>query len=293
MKTAVSERAAAIFFALSNVPSDERMRQLEERCGGDAGLRREVDRLLDGLNLPDSVLEPPGLGPPAGSDTSQPSGATIGGFVVIRPIGSGGTGVVYLARQQHPARIVALKVLRREFVASSVQRRFEIEAELLGHLQHPGIAQIYAAHPGDQSTPPFIAMELVNGPPLTEYADSHHLSTRERVQLVARACEAVQHAHQRGIIHRDLKPGNILVTEEGEPKVLDFGVARRAGTEVALTTIETETGQLLGTLAYMSPEQIEADHAERQLQLLRSAGEFLPRADEVLAWSRRLRADPK
>ena len=260
MKTGASERATAVFFALSNVPPGERMRLLDERCGGDDVLRREVERLLDGLNLTDSFLDSSPLRPAIQEgEITQPTGAVIGGFVVIRQIGSGGTGVVYLAHQQHPARIVALKVLRREFVASTVQRRFEIEAELLGHLHHPGIAQIYAAYPGDATTPPFIAMELVNGPPLTEYADSRQLSTRERVDLVARACEAVQHAHQRGIIHRDLKPGNILVNEDGDPKVLDFGVARTAGARVSVTTIETETGQLLGTLAYMSPEQVEAD----------------------------------
>jgi WD40 repeat protein len=151
-----------------------------------------------------------------------------------------------------------LKVLRAEFLASVVQRRFEIEAELLAQLHHPGIAQIYAAHPGDPATPPFIAMELVDGPPITEYVDSRRLSIRERIELMARACDAVQHAHQRGIIHRDLKPGNILVNADGQPKVLDFGVARASGARVSLTTIETESGQLVGTLAYMSPEQVEA-----------------------------------
>ena len=254
-----ADRASTIFLALSHVPPDERSKLLDEQCGADDGLRAEVERLLSGLDLPDSFLdsEP---NPSARRDTlSQPAGTVIGGFTVIRQIGSGGTGVVYLAHQQHPARIVALKVLRGEFLASVVQRRFEIEAELLGHLQHPGIAQIYAAHPGDSTTPPFIAMELVNGPPLTEYAESHQLSVRERVELLARACDAVQHAHQRGIIHRDLKPGNILVNDDGQPKVLDFGVARAAGAQVGLTTIETETGQLLGTVAYMSPEQVEAD----------------------------------
>ena len=174
--------------------------------------RREVERLLDGLNVPDSFLASPHTPPAVGEDgIPQPAGAIVGDFVVVRQIGAGGTGVVYLAHQQHPSRVVALKMLRREFVASTVQRRFAIEAELLAQLHHPGIAQIYAAHPGDASTPPYIAMELVNGPPLTEFADSRELSVRDRVSLLARACDAVQHAHQRGIIHRDLKPGNILV----------------------------------------------------------------------------------
>jgi eukaryotic-like serine/threonine-protein kinase len=251
------DRASAIFFSLSNVPTDQQTVWLDERCAGDRALRTEVDRLLGLLDLPDTLLPAPHAMPDAQGGASLPAGAVIGDFVVLRQIGAGGTGVVHLAQQKHPPRIVALKVLRREFLASAVQRRFEIEAELLAQLQHPGIAHIYAAHPGDDTTPPFIAMELVNGPPVTEFADTAQLSSRDRVDLVARIADAVQHAHQRGIIHRDLKPGNILVAEDGQPKVLDFGVARRLA-DVSSTTIATETGQLVGTLAYMSPEQIQA-----------------------------------
>ena len=260
MNTAASDSATAIFLALSTVPADQRARVLEEKCGANEELRCEVERLLGGLEVPDSFLDPPATWPGTPSDVvPQPAGTTIGDFILIRQIGSGGTGVVYLAHQQHPSRVVALKVLRREFLASTVRRRFEIEAELLGQLQHPGIAQIYAAHPGDSVTPPFIAMELVNGPPLTEFADGRQLSVRDRVELIARACDAVQHAHQRGIIHRDLKPANILVNDDGQPKILDFGVARASGLQMSQTVIETQTGQLLGTLPYMSPEQVEAD----------------------------------
>jgi serine/threonine protein kinase/WD40 repeat protein len=240
-----SDRASALFMALSNVPPPDRASVLDVECGGDAALRADVERLLAALELPDTVLG------------SRPSEAAIGGFTLIREIGAGAAGVVHLARQKHPARIVALKVLRREFVASSIQRRFEIEAELLAELQHPGIAQIFAAHPGDDETPPFIAMEFVDGPALTEFADVRRLSVRDRVEVVARVCDAIHHAHQRGIIHRDLKPGNILVTADGQPKVLDFGVARRV-TQGLPDTLATESGQLVGTLAYMSPEQVRA-----------------------------------
>jgi WD40 repeat protein/predicted Ser/Thr protein kinase len=253
---ATSDRAAAIFLGLSRVAPDHRAQVLREQCGADEPLRREVEDLLAALELRDSALGTPDTA--ATKDrTVRPTGGTIGDFIVVREIGAGGSGIVYLAHQQHPPRMVALKVLRREFLASTVQRRFEIEAELLAQLHHPGIAQVYAASPGDATTPPFIAMELINGPPLTQYADNRQLSVRDRVELLARACDAVQHAHQRGIIHRDLKPGNILVSDDGQPKVLDFGVARAAGSQISVTTVETERGQLVGTLAYMSPEQIQ------------------------------------
>ena len=252
-----SDRAAAIFFALSQAPADTRAQLLEEQCGGDDGLRRHVERLLSRLDDPEALEPSQGAALLPVDAASSLGGAPIPGFVVARPIGAGGAGVVYLAQQQHPPRTVALKVLRREFMASALHRRFEIEAELLGQLHHPGIAQIFAAHPGDETTPPFIAMELVNGPPLTEFADVHRLSRRARVEMAAKVCDAVQHAHQRGIIHRDLKPGNILVGEDGQPKVLDFGVARRLE-QASPATIATETGQLVGTVAYMSPEQVRA-----------------------------------
>jgi eukaryotic-like serine/threonine-protein kinase len=220
---------------------------------GTPDARSESELTTDGALEPRIVPSPVrdgGLWPAAG--------ATIGGFTLIRHIGSGGAGVVYLAQQQQPSRIVALKMLRRELMASTMRRRFEIEAELLAQLQHPGIAQVYAAHSGDAVTPPFIAMEYVDGPPLTQYADDRRLAVRDRVDLVACASDAIQHAHQRGIIHRDLKPANILVDEHGRPKVLDFGVARTVGAQVSITTVETEVGELIGTVAYMSPEQVEA-----------------------------------
>jgi WD40 repeat protein/serine/threonine protein kinase len=253
------ERAAEIFLALSGVPLEQHAQLLVEKCGDDPAVRAEVERLIASLQLPDSFLDTTDFrAPSAEADLMPSTGTLVGDFIVTRQIGSGGTGVVYLAHQRHPPRVVALKVLRREFMASTIQRRFEIEAELLAQLQHPGIAHVYAANPGDATTPPYIAMELVEGPALTEFAESRRLGVRDRVELLARVSDAVQHAHQRGIIHRDLKPGNILVTTDGQPKVLDFGVARTVGAQVLLTTVETETGQLLGTLAYMSPEQVAA-----------------------------------
>jgi WD40 repeat protein len=172
-------------------------------------------------------------------------------------------GVVYVAEQDRPRRTVALKLIRQGAVNVAVLRRFDHEAEVLGRLHHPGIAQIYEAGatevPGRGPTP-FIAMELIQGRSLTDHAKS--LPVREQVDLIARVCESVHHAHQRGVIHRDLKPHNILVDAQGQPKVVDFGVARGVDAGLTLQTAGTGAGQIVGTLQYMSPEQVRADPNE-------------------------------
>src|SRR5262249_23063277 len=160
-------------------------------------------------------------------------------FLVLHALGSGGMGVVYAAQQDRPRRTVAIKVLRRGFRHPEVLRRFEQEAEMLGRLQHAGIAQVYAFHPGDRQTPAHLVMELVAGPPLTDYSRAHALSIAERVALLMKLAEAVQHAHDRGVIHRDLKPANVLIAEGGQPKVLDFGIARATGADVNAITTHT------------------------------------------------------
>ena len=172
-------------------------------------------------------------------------------------------GVVYEAEQEHPRRTVALKVIKSGLSDPKLVRRFEQELLALGRLQHPGIAQIYEAGTADNGfgPQPYFAMEFIHGKPLLEYADAHQLTTHQRLELMARVCEGVQHAHQRGIIHRDLKPGNILVDETGQPKILDFGVARTIDSDARMTH-QTDAGQIVGTLAYMSPEQVLADPME-------------------------------
>jgi tetratricopeptide (TPR) repeat protein/predicted Ser/Thr protein kinase len=188
------------------------------------------------------------------------SPASIGRYRIIRLLGEGGMGAVYEVEQDQPRRSVALKVIRAAWASPDMLRRFELESQMLGRLHHPGIAQIYEAGSADAGfgIQPFFAMELIHGKPLIEYADAHGLNTRQRLALMIQVCEAVQHAHQHGIIHRDLKPGNILVDETGQPKVLDFGVARVTDSDTEATR-QTDMGQLLGTLAYMSPEQVTAD----------------------------------
>jgi tetratricopeptide (TPR) repeat protein len=171
--------------------------------------------------------------------------------------------VVYEAEQEQPRRTVAVKVIKPGLASPELLRRFDQESHALARLQHPGIAQIYEAGSADAGfgLQPYFAMELVRGHPLRDYAEEHRLNTRQRLQLMARICEAVQHAHQCGLIHRDLKPDNILVDEGGQPKILDFGVARVTDSDVEMTR-QTDLGQLVGTLAYMSPEQASGDPLE-------------------------------
>ena len=191
------------------------------------------------------------------------SGLRIGRFRILRQIGAGGMGAVYEAQQDHPRRTVALKLFKSALSNLELLRRFEFESQALGRLQHPGIAQIYEAGTADTGFGPqaYFAMEFIQGENLSEYVERHRSTMRQRLEIVARVCEAVHHAHQRGLIHRDLKPANILIDEMGQAKILDFGVARVTNCDTH-TTLQTSTGQLVGTLAYMSPEQALADPLE-------------------------------
>ncbi len=172
-------------------------------------------------------------------------------------------GTVYEAVQELPSRAVALKVIRPDFVSPEMSRRFARESDVLGRLQHPGIAQIYEAGTADGPNGPqsFFAMELVRGESLTAYAESHSLDLGARLALFARVCDAVHYAHQQGVVHRDLKPANIMVDAAGQPKILDFGVARLTNADTEATR-QTTIGQVVGTLQYMSPEQVDADPAQ-------------------------------
>jgi tetratricopeptide (TPR) repeat protein/predicted Ser/Thr protein kinase len=196
---------------------------------------------------------------PAASDVAALG--RLGHYRIVRKIAEGGMGAVYEAEQDNPRRTVALKVIRQGFPSEALLRRFEHEAQILGRLHHAGIAQVFEA--GTASTPsgpqPFFVMELIDGRPLTQFADQRGLDLRARLELMVRICDAVHHAHQKGVIHRDLKPANILVEESGQPKILDFGVARATDSDLRSATMQTDVGQLLGTLPYMSPEQVAAD----------------------------------
>ena len=194
------------------------------------------------------------------SSTIGDSPLMIGRYRIVRLLGEGGMGSVYLAEQESPNRVVALKVIKPAFVNSDTLYRFAQEAHVLGRLHHPGIAQVYEAGTADSGLgpQPYFAMELIEGHSLLEYAREKGLKLRARLELMAKICDAVDHAHQRGVIHRDLKPTNIFVDETGQPKILDFGVARVTDSDNTKTR-QTDIGQLIGTLSYMSPEQVLAD----------------------------------
>jgi len=186
----------------------------------------------------------------------------IGRYKILGIIGSGGMGHVYEAMQEAPRRRVALKVIRAGSASEMALRRFKFETQILAKLHHPNIAQIYEA--GTWKSPegevPFFAMEYIPGRMgLIEYAKKRDLPMRDRLELFTKVCNAVHHGHQKGVIHRDLKPDNILVDSSGEPKIIDFGVARATDADLAVTTMQTTMGQLIGTLQYMSPEQCDAD----------------------------------
>jgi len=192
------------------------------------------------------------------------SGQKIGPCTLRRLIGRGGMGAVYEAIQENPRRTVAVKLMRRGITSKTALRRFEFESQILARLRHPGIAQVYEAgtHHEDVGVEdtPFFVMEYIPGAlPITEFANKHDLPVRDRMKLFLQVCEAVQHGHLKGIVHRDLKPSNILIASNGKPKIIDFGVARSTDSDLALTTQQTDIGQILGTVQYMSPEQCEAD----------------------------------
>lgn len=269
----------ALFEAVIEVPAPDRARFLDVRCGTDRELRDEVESLLAFEEKGDGFLKDRhrGAGPALLADEMASAADTrlperIDQYRILAKIGEGGMGVVYEAEQESPRRRVALKVIRSAFLTEDLVKRFRHEVQLLGQLDHPGVAHIYEAGTATigESAWPFFAMELVDGRPLDVHARAQGLSTDERLELLARVADAVHHAHLKGIVHRDLKPANVLVKAGrdgetsvtgapdriGQPKVLDFGVARATDADLQVTTVHTHAGQIVGTLAYMSPEQV-------------------------------------
>ena len=280
------ERAYEIFVKACDLSDGERETFIRSACGSDLQLREHVASLLkldQRSRLALDQIDDGGAGQALVAQVNQDQSVSpgrrptrIGRYQILDELGRGGMGVVYEAEQENPRRRVAVKVVRQGIESPEVVSRFRQEAQVLGHLRHPGIAQVFEAGAetvGDNDLP-YLAMELITGQPLDRYA--RELPLNGRVELLARICDAVQHAHQKGIIHRDLKPANILVTREadstleldrsgpfadaiGQPKVMDFGIARLMDADERMTDVHTNAGQIIGTLAYMSPEQLDGD----------------------------------
>ena len=256
------QRAAQIVTEAFGRPTVTRGDFIADACGDDNELHAEVEALLAADVQAGSFLDKPIVRASEAPVVEDPlEGCAVDGFRIVRRIAVGGMGVVYEAEQQNPHRRVALKVIRAGAASAGTLRRFEHEAHVLALLQHPGIAQVHEAGTFDtgHGRQPFFAMELIDGRPLNDYAESANLDTRRRLDLFANICDAVHYAHQRGVIHRDLKPGNVLVDDAGQAKVLDFGVARVTDSDLQTTTLHTAVGELIGTVPYMSPEQVLGD----------------------------------
>ena len=255
-----------LFTAAANFAGREERREfLEYACRGDDGRLKRLEEMLEVQGDADEFFE---LQPTvAKSDSSQGEvgdgggvGARIGPYRLIDRLGAGGCGVVYLAEQQEPVkRKVALKIIRLGMDTENVIARFAIEREALALMDHPNIARVLDAG-STASGRPYFVMELVDGEKITDFCDRNRFGLRKRLELFILVCEAIQHAHQKGVIHRDIKPSNVLVREHDgrpEPKVIDFGIAKATAGDLDVHVTMTQSGQLIGTPAYMSPEQAE------------------------------------
>ena len=248
--------------ALERKPS-QRATFLNEACGGDEALRREVESLLTQEGATGSFLEAPAL-EVAAKVMSEASGRSLlgrqlGSYQVLSLLGTGGMGEVYRAHDRKLGRDVALKVLPKEFSQDPERlARLEREARLLASLNHPHIGAIHTLEESDGVR--FLVLELVAGETLAERLKAGPLEVPEALRVCAQIAEALEAAHEQGVIHRDLKPANVKVTPEGQVKVLDFGLAKAQGSPdlsqaPTVSATGTETGAILGTPAYMSPEQ--------------------------------------
>ncbi len=237
----------------------ERAGFLEAACQGDDELRREVESLAASEAEIGDFIETPVFRIRLDEVEPLAAGERIGVWRIVREIGRGGMGAVYLAERadQEFEQRVAIKVVRRGMDTDEIVRRFRSERQILAHLDHPNIAKLFDGGTTDDGRPYFV-MEYVEGKPIDEFCDERKLSVRERLEIFRQACGAIHFAHQNLIVHRDLKPGNILVTSDGVPKLLDFGIAKLldpAQEPFALTRTELRPM----TPEYASPEQVRGE----------------------------------
>lgn len=256
-------------FALDMTPAKRRA-YLDEACGDDAELRELVERLLGDAETEVSHITPGGgLGGPLWNglahelhpEQETPLGTRLGRYEIVRELGRGGMAEVFLAKAHDQAspRWVALKIIRLGFDTDELLGRFDRERQILDRIRHPNIAQLYEGGAGPDGRP-YLAMEYVEGHSIERYADAVTLSVEERLRLFVQVSRAVEHAHGNRVIHRDIKPSNILVTSQGQVKLLDFGIARLLeGADLSQGAMPlTQSHSRLMTPAYASPELIQS-----------------------------------
>src|ERR1043166_1347856 len=262
--SAPDPREEELAAAASRLPPGERAAFLDSACAGDVKLRQRIEARLQAAN--DTITLHLSDSPAARAlQGGEREGQRIGRYKLRQKIGGGGMGEVWMAEQNEPIRrMVAVKIIKQDLDSAQMLARFEAERQALALMDHPNIAKVLDAGTTDGGKPLFV-MELVKGVPLTKFCDEQRLSIRERLELFMAVCQAIQHAHQKGIIHRDVKPSNVLVAlYDGRPvvKVIDFGIAKATGLRLTERTLFTEFGALIGTLAYMSPEQAELNQLD-------------------------------
>ena len=264
------QRLEALFERASPLDAEARRAFLDRECGEDAALRAEVEALLAEAERPGETLGVAFRRAVAGDTVATAHdariGADVGAYRIVRELGRGGMGSVYYATHREYGRPVAVKFLQPGVTSEALVTRFGVERRILANLDHPGIAGFIDAG-ATAGGAPYLIMEHVEGAPITDYCEQRGLGTRERVKLVRSVCAAVQHAHARLVIHRDLKPGNVLVTKDGSPKLLDFGIAKLLADEAGGDPALTRVGQRALTLEYASPEQVRGEPLSTQTDL--------------------------
>ena len=252
----------ALFEQALELTPDRRPTFLQNSCDGDEELRREVESLLDSHGRAGSFIDQPNLFVAGdqidGNEAPIPSGQLLGSYRVVRELGRGGMGAVYLAERADAEyhKCVAIKLIKRGMDTDSVLRHFRNERQILANFDHPNIARLLDGGTVGSGLPYFV-MEYVEGLSIDAYCETHALPLNERLALFREVCAAVTYAHRHAVIHRDIKPSNILVTSDGAPKLLDFGIAKILQPGGAIEASATMTGLRLLTPEYASPEQVQ------------------------------------
>ncbi|HYP50463.1 MAG TPA: serine/threonine-protein kinase, partial [Pyrinomonadaceae bacterium] len=265
-----AELIKKIFNDALDLEPDEREKFLLQVCGDDAGLQKEIESLLNSYNRVENFLQTPAVDFSASemaaqllvSEEAAVIGKRVGAYRIEREIGRGGMGTVYLASRDDGQfqKNAAIKLLRRETENDSVVSRFHKERQILADLEHPNIARLLDGGTTGNGLPYFV-MEYIEGLPLNRFCDERNLSINERLKLFRQICSAVEFAHEHSVIHRDLKPSNILVTKDGEPKLLDFGIAKTSAQNT--TVASTKTALRVMTPEYASPEQMRGERVTK------------------------------